>query len=45
MERHKVNLAALRAGLKALNLDLPISKVTLDQLTVINLPKDVDDLN
>ena len=44
-ERHKVNASALRAGLKALNLDLPISKSDrLDQLTVINLPKDVDDV-
>ena len=44
-ERHRVNASALRTGLRALNLDLPISKSDrLDQLTVINLPNGLDDV-
>jgi len=44
-KRHEANADALRAGLEALNLDMPISKEErLDQLTVIKLPKGVDDV-
>jgi alanine-glyoxylate transaminase/serine-glyoxylate transaminase/serine-pyruvate transaminase len=43
--RHEANAAALRAGLKALNLELPISESErLDQLTIVNLPKGIDDV-
>jgi alanine-glyoxylate transaminase/serine-glyoxylate transaminase/serine-pyruvate transaminase len=44
-KRHEANAAALRAGLEALNLELPISESErLDQLTVVKLPKGVDDV-
>ena len=44
-KRHEANAAALRAGLEALNLELPISeKDRLDQLTVVKLPQGVDDV-
>ena len=44
-KRHEANAAALRAGLKALKLELPISeKDRLDQLTVVKLPQGVDDV-
>jgi alanine-glyoxylate transaminase/serine-glyoxylate transaminase/serine-pyruvate transaminase len=44
-ERHQANAAALRAGLQALNLELPIPEAErLDQLTVVKLPKGVDDV-
>ncbi|HCI86499.1 MAG TPA: alanine--glyoxylate aminotransferase, partial [Dehalococcoidia bacterium] len=44
-ERHEANAAALRAGLDALNLELPVSESDrLDQLTVVKLPKGVDDI-
>ena len=44
-KRHEANAAALRAGLKALKLELPISeKDRLDQLTVVKLPEGVDDV-
>lgn len=44
-ERHVANAAALRAGLAALNLDTPVAESDrLDQLTVIQLPKGVDDI-
>jgi len=44
-ERHEANADALRAGLAALNLEMPISaEERLDQLTVIKLPKGVDDI-
>ena len=44
-KRHEANAAALRAGLKALKLELPISeKDRLDQLTVVKLSQGVDDV-
>jgi len=44
-QRHEANAAALRAGLDALNLELPVSESDrLDQLTVVKLPKGVDDI-
>jgi len=44
-KRHEANAAALRAGLTALKLELPISeKDRLDQLTVVKLPQGVDDV-
>jgi alanine-glyoxylate transaminase / serine-glyoxylate transaminase / serine-pyruvate transaminase len=44
-ERHEANAAALRAGLEALNLELPISESErLDQLTIVKLPKGIDDV-
>ena len=44
-ERHARNAAALRAGLLALGLDLPVKEEDrLDQLTVIRLPAGVDDV-
>ena len=44
-KRHEANASALRAGLEALNLELPISKGDrLDQLTIVKLPKGVDDV-
>ena len=43
-KRHEANAAALRAGLNALNLELPISESErLDQLTIVKLPKGIDD--
>lgn len=43
--RHSLNAAALRAGLLALGLDLPVTEEDrLDQLTVIKLPAGVDDV-
>jgi len=45
-QRHEANASALRAGLTALGLELPISKEErLDQLTVVKLPKGIDDVN
>ena len=44
-QRHEANASALRAGLTALGLELPISKEErLDQLTVVKLPKGIDDV-
>ncbi|HJP27596.1 MAG TPA: alanine--glyoxylate aminotransferase family protein [Dehalococcoidia bacterium] len=44
-KRHEANADALRAGLAALNLEMPVSpEERLDQLTVIKLPKGVDDI-
>jgi alanine-glyoxylate transaminase/serine-glyoxylate transaminase/serine-pyruvate transaminase len=44
-KRHETNAAALRAGLEALNLELPISESErLDQLTIVRLPKGIDDV-
>ena len=44
-ERHEANAAALRSGLEALNLEMPVPESDrLDQLTVIKLPKGVDDI-
>ena len=44
-KRHEANAAALRAGLDALGLELPISKdERLDQLTIVKLPKGIDDV-
>jgi alanine-glyoxylate transaminase/serine-glyoxylate transaminase/serine-pyruvate transaminase len=44
-KRHEANAAALRAGLVALGLELPISKdERLDQLTIVKLPKGIDDV-
>lgn len=44
-QRHEANASALRAGLTALGLELPISEEErLDQLTVVKLPKGVDDV-
>lgn len=44
-KRHEANADALRAGLEALNLEMPIApEDRLDQLTVIKLPKGVDDI-
>ena len=44
-QRHEANASALRAGLTALGLELPISKKErLDQLTVVKLPKGIDDV-
>jgi len=45
-QRHEANASALRAGLTALGLELPISKEErLDQLTVVKLPNGIDDVN
>ena len=44
-KRHEANAAALRAGLDALGLELPISEdERLDQLTIVKLPKGIDDV-
>ena len=44
-KRHAANASALRAGLLALNLELPISEgERLDQLTIVKLPKGIDDV-
>jgi len=44
-KRHEANAAALRAGLIALGLELPISKEErLDQLTIVKLPEGIDDV-
>ena len=44
-QRHEANASALRAGLTALGLELPILKEErLDQLTVVKLPKGIDDV-
>ncbi len=44
-ERHAANAKALRAGLRALNLELPVDEdAQLDQLTVVKLPAGVDDI-
>ena len=43
-KRHEANASALRAGLEALNLELPVPESErLDQLTIVKLPKGVDD--
>ncbi|MDA1278636.1 MAG: alanine--glyoxylate aminotransferase family protein [Chloroflexi bacterium] len=43
-KRHEANAAALRAGLDALNLEMPVSESDrLDQLTIVRLPVGVDD--
>ena len=42
--RHRITAAALRAGLTALGLELPVDEdVRLDQLTVIQVPTGIDD--
>jgi alanine-glyoxylate transaminase/serine-glyoxylate transaminase/serine-pyruvate transaminase len=44
-KRHAANASALRAGLRALNLELPVpANERLDQLTLVNLPEGVDDV-
>jgi alanine-glyoxylate transaminase/serine-glyoxylate transaminase/serine-pyruvate transaminase len=44
-KRHEANASALRAGLEALNLELPVAESDrLDQLTVVRLPQGVDDV-
>ena len=44
-KRHEANASALRAGLTALNLDLPVTENDrLDQLTLVKLPVGVDDV-
>ena len=44
-ERHAANASALRAGLRALNLELPVPEdERLDQLTLVRLPKGIDDV-
>ena len=44
-ERHEANAAALRSGLEALNLEMPVPESDrLDQLTVVKLPQGVDDI-
>jgi alanine-glyoxylate transaminase/serine-glyoxylate transaminase/serine-pyruvate transaminase len=43
--RHQANASALRAGLEALKLEMPIPESDrLDQLTVVKLPRGVDDV-
>jgi len=42
--RHQANASALRAGLEALKLEMPVPESDrLDQLTVVKLPSGVDD--